>query len=50
MVNTADWKTAPKDAIVVGIKELQEDVPTLANTHVYFGHAYKVWCCNTNFL
>lgn len=35
------WQNAPKDAIIFGLKELNEDGPDLYHRHIMFGHAYK---------
>ncbi len=35
------WPTAPKDAIVFGLKELPEDGTPLIHRHIMFGHAFK---------
>ena len=35
------WPTAPRDAIIFGLKELPEDGTPLPHRHVLFGHAYK---------
>lgn len=35
------WPTAPKDAIIFGLKELPEDGTPLPHRHIMFGHAYK---------
>ena len=36
------WKSdAPKDAIIIGLKELEEDGTPLRHRHVMFGHAFK---------
>lgn len=35
------WVTAPSEAIVFGLKELDEDGPDLCHRHIMFGHAYK---------
>ncbi|MFF7046789.1 saccharopine dehydrogenase [Streptomyces griseorubiginosus] len=32
---------APRDAVVVGLKELPDEPAALTHRHVYFGHAYK---------
>ncbi|MET8080786.1 saccharopine dehydrogenase [Streptomyces sp. NPDC005303] len=32
---------APRDAVVVGLKELPDEPPALKHRHVFFGHAYK---------
>ncbi|EGD75978.1 saccharopine dehydrogenase [Salpingoeca rosetta] len=41
IVETGSWPTAPKDAYIVGLKELPEDTSPLEHTHIYFGHCYK---------
>ena len=38
---TGSWRNAPKDAIIVGLKELPEDDSPLVHRHIMFGHAYK---------
>ena len=35
------WPSAPKDAIIFGLKELPEDDTPLPHKHILFGHAYK---------
>ena len=35
------WQTAPKDALIFGLKELPEEINTLKHRHIMFGHAYK---------
>ena len=35
------WPTAPRDAIIFGLKELPEDGTALVHRHIMFGHAYK---------
>jgi saccharopine dehydrogenase (NAD+, L-lysine-forming) len=35
------WRTAPRDAIIFGLKELAEDGTPLIHRHIMFGHAYK---------
>ena len=35
------WPEAPRDAIIVGLKELPEDGTPLPHRHILFGHAYK---------
>ena len=35
------WPDAPKDAIIVGLKELPEDDMPLHHRHIMFGHAFK---------
>ena len=38
---TGSWRNAPKDAIILGLKELPEDDSPLVHRHIMFGHAYK---------
>lgn len=35
------WPSAPRDAIVFGLKELPEDGTPLVHRHIMFGHAFK---------
>ncbi|MEU6097609.1 saccharopine dehydrogenase [Streptomyces sp. NPDC047079] len=35
------WVTAPRDAVIVGLKELPDEPAALIHRHVLFGHAYK---------
>tara|TARA_R110002096_G_scaffold52222_5_gene136201 strand:+ start:1858 stop:2913 length:1056 start_codon:yes stop_codon:yes gene_type:complete len=35
------WPSAPRDAIIFGLKELPEDGTPLTHRHILFGHAYK---------
>lgn len=35
------WATAPKDALIFGLKELPEDDTALSHRHIMFGHAFK---------
>ncbi|MFH9586419.1 saccharopine dehydrogenase [Streptomyces luteogriseus] len=35
------WVTAPRDAVVLGLKELPGDPAGLTHRHIFFGHAYK---------
>lgn len=41
LVNTNSWRTAPKDAYIVGLKELSKDVDILQHKHIYFAHCFK---------
>ncbi len=34
-------KEAPNDAIIIGLKELPNDIPSFRHTHIYFAHVYK---------
>ncbi|WP_322867803.1 saccharopine dehydrogenase [Aquicoccus sp. G2-2] len=35
------WPSAPRDAIIFGLKELPEDGTPLPHRHIMFGHAFK---------
>lgn len=35
------WPQAPREHVVVGLKELPGQPPALVHRHVFFGHAYK---------
>ena len=35
------WLNAPKDAVILGLKELPETPNMLIHRHIYFAHAYK---------
>jgi saccharopine dehydrogenase (NAD+, L-lysine-forming) len=35
------WASAPRDAVVLGLKELPDAPAELPHRHVFFGHAYK---------
>lgn len=35
------WRDAPRDAIIFGLKELEDDGRPLVHRHIMFGHAYK---------
>ncbi|MDW4500102.1 saccharopine dehydrogenase [Sulfitobacter sp. D35] len=41
MVPENGWPDAPRDAVILGLKELPDDGTPLPHTHVMFGHAYK---------
>ena len=41
IADPVSWPDAPRDAVVLGLKELPEDPAALEHTHVFFGHAYK---------
>ena len=38
---TGSWVVAPKDAYIVGIKELPDEPAALEHTHIFFAHAFK---------
>ncbi len=41
LVNPGEWINAPKNAVILGLKELPATPAALRHTHVYFAHAYK---------
>ena len=41
LVPTGSWTSAPKDHIIIGLKELPEDDFPLIHSHVQFSHCYK---------
>ncbi|MCO4797986.1 MAG: saccharopine dehydrogenase [Colwelliaceae bacterium] len=41
IVSQGSWVDAPKDAIILGLKELPEDSFPLIHQHIYFAHAFK---------
>ncbi len=41
IVSEGSWVNAPKDAIILALKELPEDNFPLLHQHIYFAHAYK---------
>ena len=41
IASSGDWKTAPIDTIIIGLKELPDDNVALRHRHIMFGHAYK---------
>ncbi len=41
MVEGGAWLSAPKDAIILGLKELPTQPARLKNRHIYFAHAFK---------
>lgn len=41
LVYDIDWLSAPQDAFILGLKELPESNFSLAQTHIYFAHAFK---------
>jgi len=42
MVPEGSWTNAPKDAYVLGIKELPKSDDPISQKHIFFAHAYKV--------
>ncbi|CAJ2500678.1 Uu.00g035310.m01.CDS01 [Anthostomella pinea] len=41
LVPTGSWRDAPKEHIIVGLKELPEETFPLKHVHVQFAHVYK---------
>ncbi len=41
LVPEGSWINAPKEAVILGLKELPEDDFPLTHQHIYFAHAYK---------
>ncbi|MEV1068125.1 saccharopine dehydrogenase [Streptomyces sp. NPDC050263] len=35
------WTSAPRDAVILGLKELPDQPGELTHRHIFFGHAYK---------
>ena len=50
IANEHSWPRAPKDAIILGLKELSEDIERLEHKHVMFGHAFKGQTAGLNLL
>lgn len=41
LVEAGSWREAPKEAIILGLKELPEESFNLTHQHIFFAHAYK---------
>lgn len=41
IVAAGSWRDAPKEAIILGLKELPDNGEPLRHRHIMFGHAYK---------
>jgi len=41
MAKAGTWQSAPKNTIILGLKELPATPETLIHTHIYFAHAFK---------
>ncbi|MEV8541810.1 saccharopine dehydrogenase [Streptomyces sp. NPDC051572] len=35
------WASAPRDTVILGLKELPDEPTELTHRHIFFGHAYK---------
>ena len=42
MVPAGSWVSAPKEAIILGLKELPHCKDPISQRHIFFAHAYKV--------
>ena len=42
MVPCGSWVSAPKEAIILGLKELPSSEDPISQRHIFFAHAYKV--------
>ena len=42
MAPSGSWPSAPKDAFIVGLKELPESDDHVIHRHIFYAHAYKV--------
>lgn len=41
LASAGEWRTAPRETVILGLKELPRESTPLHHTHVYFGHAFK---------
>ncbi|MCX4766299.1 saccharopine dehydrogenase [Streptomyces sp. NBC_01275] len=41
IVPAGSWPSAPREAVVLGLKELPDEPRELTHRHIFFGHAYK---------
>eukprot|EP00013_Stygamoeba_regulata_P018833 CAMPEP_0177655212 /NCGR_PEP_ID=MMETSP0447-20121125/14821_1 /TAXON_ID=0 /ORGANISM="Stygamoeba regulata, Strain BSH-02190019" /LENGTH=390 /DNA_ID=CAMNT_0019159065 /DNA_START=101 /DNA_END=1274 /DNA_ORIENTATION=- len=41
LVETGSWPKAPKDAIILGLKELPESTEPISHDHIFFAHCFK---------
>ena len=44
MAPSGSWTSAPKEAFIVGLKELPESDDPVTHRHIFYAHAYKVSC------
>ena len=42
MAPPGSWTSAPKEAFIVGLKELPESDDPVTHRHIFYAHAYKV--------
>ncbi|MCI3270986.1 saccharopine dehydrogenase [Streptomyces cylindrosporus] len=41
VATAGSWVSAPRDAVILGLKELPDQPGELTHRHIFFGHAYK---------
>lgn len=41
VVPAGSWVSAPRDTVILGLKELPDEPKELTHRHIFFGHAYK---------
>ncbi|KAI9892510.1 MAG: Saccharopine dehydrogenase [Vezdaea aestivalis] len=41
LIDEGSWVTAPKEEIIIGLKELADEPPELPHVHIQFAHVYK---------
>jgi saccharopine dehydrogenase (NAD+, L-lysine forming) len=41
IVPAGAWRAAPREALILGLKELPDDGTPLIHRHIFFGHAFK---------
>ena len=44
MAPSGSWTSAPKEAFIIGLKELSESEDPVTHKHIFYAHAYKVSC------
>lgn len=42
MAPAGSWVSAPKETIILGLKELPHCADPISQRHIFFAHAYKV--------
>ena len=45
MAPSGSWTSAPKEAFIIGLKELPESDDPVTHKHIFYAHAYKVNLC-----
>jgi len=41
LVESGTWENAPKDTVILGLKDLPENGKDLVHSHIFFAHCYK---------